>query len=207
MPRKKNRRRKHESDVHLDQHGKHRLDPYEPNQKESAWKVLRLPVPVPFTKEEWRIEDVAGIPDNTRLQYHHRRCVMSVLSSERCAEYLQWFVVLMAHGPLSREALQSGRHDEQAIALNMTAECLKRGLSAALAIAGPGGQLPSAACAFEFLTLAADFARSRAPAIPNGLSLRQFIDDVDTLAFVAFLIAVNNDLGIRPVDCWHNPSP
>ena len=172
-----------------------------PKQAPPTQFVKRLPLSPPFTKEAWGQRHLRDIIEDPVYSDYFHQCLTEVIRSGRADTYLKMFS-MMAHcgGPSSKEL---NRKDLLEVAMNrhFSVEDLKRALESIAISFGPKGAMPNAAAAFEFLAFIADFIDSYAKHFGIQDELHEVLLKINSLAMLAFVSAVNAELGIRD-DVW-----
>ncbi len=172
-----------------------------PKRPQSPEFVKQLPFPPPFTKEAWGKKHLQDIIDDPECFGYFQKCLTEVIHSSRSKLYLRMFSI-MAHcgGPLSQEL---DRKDLLEVAMNrhFSAEELERALRSIVVSFGPQGAMPNAAATFEFLGFIGDFMNAYAEHMGFQDQLNEPLVSINGLAMLAFVAAVNKELGIRD-DIW-----
>ena len=168
-----------------------------PKQAPPAQLVERLPFPPPFTKEAWGQRHLRDIIEDPECFGYFQQCLTEVTRSGRADIYLKMFS-MMAHcgGPSSEEL---NREDLLDVAMNrhFSVEELDRALQSIAVSCGLKGAMPNAAAAFELLGFIGDFMNSYAEHLGVQDQLHESLLKINSFAMLAFVAAVNAELGIR----------
>ncbi|MCL5999208.1 MAG: SEC-C domain-containing protein [Chloroflexi bacterium] len=163
--------------------------------------VERLPFPPPFTKEVWGQRHLRDIIEEPEYFDYFQRCLTEVVRSGRADTYLNMFLMMAHCDSTSRKELY--REDLLEVATNrhFSAEELKRALESVAISFGPKGAMPNAAAAFEFLAFIGDSINSYAEHLGIQDQLNDSLVKINSFAMLAFVAAVNVELGMRD-DIW-----
>ncbi|MCC6227743.1 MAG: hypothetical protein IT432_00775 [Phycisphaerales bacterium] len=166
--------------------------------------VSGLPIPVPFTRKEWESTPLSDLLYTKPFLDFHTRCVEDIHKSRRSDDCITLFLVASHVGRLPEFSTKSYPiFLEEAKRQPLTAARLERTLDFILSISGPGEALPSAAAAFEFVTIAADFAGFAVDKqFAGNERLRALVKDLGAFGVILFILAINVELGIEPRDGW-----
>jgi hypothetical protein len=163
--------------------------------------VERLPFPPPFTKEAWGERHLRDIIETPEYFDYFQRCLTEVVHSGRADTYVNMFLMMAHCDNTSRDELSRKDLLEVAANRHFSAEELDRALQSVAVSFGPGGAMPNAAAAFEFLGFIGDMMNEYAEHSGIQEQLNDSLVKINGLALLAFVAAVNTELGIRD-DSW-----
>lgn len=165
--------------------------------------VTRLPYPPPFKKEEWSSRQLSTLMDDPAFTGYYDRCFQAIVASGRAETYVEILTMIAHIGRLPEfDEPSYGKFLEEARNQHFNAAQLERALDLIAGTSAPGELLPNAAAAWEFLALIGDFMSHYTEKTgKGGDSLDAAIERVNSMAIMAFLVAVNAELGIRK-DFW-----
>jgi hypothetical protein len=163
--------------------------------------VERLPFPPPFTKETWGQRRLREIVEDPECMNYLQQCLAEVVRSGRADTYLDMFLMMAHCDNTSRTELSREDLLETATNRHFDAEELDRALQSLVASFGPGGAMPNAAAAFEFLGFIGDCMNEYAQHSGIQEPLNDSLTKINGLALLAFVAAVNAELGIDD-DMW-----
>ncbi len=170
-----------------------------PKEPTRRW-VTKLPLPPPFTREEWAQRHLSDVVNDPRCMDYLQRCLNEVKRSGRAGSYISMFNA-MAH---LRGTERKNRNYEAAVAeaqnRMFTIEELCQALEAVVESFKPKGAIPNAAAAFEILTVIGDFMNHYCEHVGTD-ELANVLTRVNGLGLVAFGVAVNVELGTGD-DIW-----
>lgn len=163
-----------------------------------------LPLPLPFTKEEWQGGTVSTMLNDKRFEDYYTRCVARVHESGRHKGYIDLFTMISHIGRFPEFNRKSyGKFLEEAKSQPMTVKKLEKTLEMVLTVSGPNAALPTAATTFEFLSLMDDFARYMSEKLGAGPRVTELAGQAGTMALMAFIVAMNVEYGLVARDDWH----
>jgi hypothetical protein len=172
-----------------------------PKDRPPADLVTRLPIPPPFGIDEWGGRHMSDIVGDPKLFDYFQQCIAEVTRSGRSKTYLNMFC-MMAHlgGP------SSGRTDyaqvlDESLQRSFTIPELRHALESLALTCEPKRAMPCAAAAFEVLAFIDDFMRSYSEHVGAAEELADVLQRINGLALLAFVAAVNSELGLQP-DIW-----
>ncbi|HTQ40032.1 MAG TPA: SEC-C domain-containing protein [Pirellulales bacterium] len=160
--------------------------------------VMRLSLPPPFTKEEWGQRQVSDIIEDQKCFDYLQSCIQEISRSGRGKLYLNMFLTMANLGGPA-----SGRSDyeevlKEATERDFSVDELNHTLESLFLTCKPKSSMPSAAAAFEVLGFIGDFMNSYAEHLDDGDELSDVLQKINGLALLAFIAAVNTELGIQP---------
>lgn len=164
--------------------------------------VDRLPLPPPFTKDEWEKLHLRDIAQNPVCADYLERSIRAVMSSPRAPIYLDVLAMAGHIGRLPEFTEESfGQFLEEAHQQRFSESQLARMLELILQSSGPKQVLPTAAAAFEFLAFTVEIVQTCVDQAGTGAGLIEMLEKVRVMVLLAFGSAVNVELGIRN-DVW-----
>ncbi len=163
--------------------------------------VERLPFPPPFTPEKWGQWRLGDIIEEPECVDYFQRCLADVARSGRADTYLSMFSMMAHCDSTSPKELYREDLLEVATSRLFSAEELNRALESIAISFGPKGAMPNAAAAFEFLGFVGDFLNSYGEHTDIQDQLNDSLVKINGLAMLAFVAAVNAELGICD-DSW-----
>ena len=128
--------------------------------------------------------------------HYLQQCLTEVVRSGRANTYLDMFLMMAHRDNTSRNELSREDLLEAATNRHFSAEELDKALQTVAASFGPGGALPNAAAAFEFLGFIGDCMNEYAQRSGIQEQLNDSLTKINGLALLAFIAAVNAELGI-----------
>jgi hypothetical protein len=163
--------------------------------------VTRMPVPPPFNKDEWGKRHMSDIVDDPEMMQYLRDCIVEIHESGRSETYLNMFQMMTQLGGPS-----SGRTDyaevlKEAQGRSFSVPEMKHALESLALTCEPKSAMPCAAAAFEFLAFIDDFMRCYTEHNGKKDELMDVLQRVNGLSLLAFVAAVNAELGVQP-DIW-----
>ncbi len=165
--------------------------------------IDHLPYLVPFTREEWEASDVGTVVMSARFMDFHQKCIADIHQSGRTRRYTELFTMITHIERFPEFDRKSyGKFLKEAGNQPLTRQRLQKTMSTILAVSGPNEVLPNAATAFEFLHFAGEFGRFTAERIGAVEQLRESVEAAAALSVMAFLLAVNVELGILSPNSW-----
>lgn len=173
---------------------------------ESDQEAPELPVPIPFTKGEWSGKTISQITEDQRFFTYYSDSIAQAHKSGRARRYIDVFTMITHIGRFPEFSRKNyDKFLEEARAQPMTAQRLRSALEIVLSVSGPSEVLPTAASAFEFLAVVGEFGRFMAKQIDAGSAVEDLLANLEALAMMAFIIAVNVELGLADRKAWQIP--
>ncbi|MGE3409004.1 MAG: YecA family protein [Pirellulales bacterium] len=165
--------------------------------------VKSLPFPPPFTKEHWSRQRLTDIIDDKQIWGYFQTCQKEVVASGRASRYLNMFMLLAETGgvPDDSEERDYAAALRQAKDRHFSVDELRDTLETVQASCAPGGAIPNAAAAFEFLSFVCNFMDYYAEHLGQIDQLKEAIQGVSNLGVIAFVAAVNIEFG-QNLDAW-----
>jgi len=165
--------------------------------------VTRLPYPPPFKKDEWSRRQLSTLTDDPAFVRYYDRCFQAIVASGRAKTYVELLTMIAHIGRLPEfDEPSYGKFLQEARNQHFSTSQLERALDLIAGTSGPGELLPNAAAAWEFLALVGDFMSHYTERTgTGGERLAAAVERVNSMAIMAFLVAVNAELGIRK-DFW-----
>jgi hypothetical protein len=164
--------------------------------------VTRLPYPPPFKKEEWSSQQLSTLMEDPTVIGYYDRCFGDIVASGRAKRYVEILTMIAHIGRLPEfDEPSYGKFLQEARQQHFSTSQLMRALDLISGTSGPGELLPNAAAAWEFLALVGDFMNHYTEHTGTAEQLDAAIERVNSMAIMAFLVAVNAELGIRK-DFW-----
>jgi hypothetical protein len=164
--------------------------------------VDRLPFTPPVLKDEWQGKPLTELVGDQVFLDYHDRCFHEIIASGRIKKYIDILSMIAHIGRLPEfDEPSYGRFLKEARGQHFSEPQMTRALDLILSTSGPGELLPNAAAAWEFLAFVGDFVGQYAEHTDAGPDLKQAVERVNAMSIMAFLVAVNAELGIRK-DFW-----
>jgi hypothetical protein len=161
-----------------------------------------LPFPPPVAKEEWQDKRLTELVEDDAFLDYHDRCFKEIITSGRMETYVDILAMIAHIGRLPEfDEPSYGKFRQEARDQHFTASQLTKALDLILNTSGPGELLPNAAAAWEFLAFVGDFIGQYAKHVDAGDALKDAVSRINSMSIMAFLVAVNAELGIRK-DFW-----
>lgn len=164
--------------------------------------VERLPFPPPVAKEGWEGKRLTELVNDEVFLDYHNRCFHEIIASGRVDTYVDILSMIAHIGRLPEfDEPSYGKFRQEARSQHFSPSQLTRALDLILNTSGPGDLLPNAAAAWEFLAFVGDFTSHYGEHIGASDELKDAISRVNSMSIMAFLVAVNAELGVRK-DFW-----
>lgn len=160
--------------------------------------IAELPFASPFSIKQWGKKQLGDVIENRTGREYFESCMRDIVASGRARQYINIFAMIAHLGRLpdfDKECYdrllvnhnQSFSENQLIVALELI-----------LATSGPQQLLPTAAAAFEFLAFVGIFVDQCAGLLVAADRATYLAQQINSMALMAFSIAVNADLGIKP---------
>ncbi len=163
--------------------------------------VSRLPFPPPFAKEEWGKRHMSDIIHDPEYFEYFQRCITEITRSGRSEVYLNMFLVMAHLGGPRRSQVDYHQALKEAQLRNFSVPELRQALESLALTCEPKGAMPNAAAAFEVLAFIDQLMRSYTEHVGAAEELSDVLQRINALSLLAFVAAVNAELGLQP-DIW-----
>ncbi len=172
-----------------------------PQDRRNTKFVDRLPFPPPFAREEWSGWDMADVVEDAECLGYLERCLAEINRSGRAQTYLNMFRMMAHLGGPSDEATDYETALKESLEREFSVDKLSHALESLYLTCKPKSAMPCAAAAFEVLGFIGDFMNNYAEQSGIADELSEVLERINATALLAFIAAVNAELGIQP-DIW-----
>lgn len=164
--------------------------------------IDRLPFRPPLDKEAWGKIDLSGFMENPASSEYFLQCEREITASGRASRYVDVLAMIAHIGRIEEFDPESlDKFHDEAVNQHFTVRQLNRALAVILHNSGPRELFPNAVAAFEFVAFAQSFVVMFAEHQGQAAITAELTDKMRMTAVMAFVAAVNAELGICP-DPW-----